>query len=49
MEEYQIGPGTAGLAQRISSRDEIRQKVEEERFYALKPNKVMDCNGHNQY
>ena len=43
-----IGPGTAGLAQRISSKYEIGQEVKEEGLYALKPNKLMVC-GQNQY
>jgi hypothetical protein len=46
MEEYKIGPGTAGLAQRIPSR--VVESKEEERLYVLKPNKLMPCT-RNQY
>jgi hypothetical protein len=38
-----IGPGTAGLAQRVSSLEESSMEL-----YVLKPNKVMPC-GQNQH
>lgn len=47
MENEYITPGTAGLAQRISSDYELSNKTEEE-LYVLKPNRLMTCT-HNQY
>jgi hypothetical protein len=47
-EDYKIGPGTAGLAQRISSEYELKQKDIEEKLYVLKQKILMPC-GHNQY
>lgn len=46
MDEYQIGPGTAGLAQRISPIRE--EKSKEENLYVLRPNRLMPCS-QNQY
>ena len=55
MDEYKIGPGTAGLAQRIYSKYSLEDKSEGEsetdldkRMYVLKRNIVAKC-GHNQY
>ncbi len=48
-----IGPGTAGIAQRISSVHEAEEydassKVEEDGLYVLKRNSLMPCS-QNQY
>ena len=46
-----VGPGTAGIAQRIQPEEkkyELKDLDPEENLYALRPNKVMPCS-HNQY
>ena len=46
-----IGPGTAGISQRIStyeSKQDLDFPDSKDGLYILKPNKVVAC-GHNQY
>ena len=48
---YKIGPGTAGLAQRIpTAYDSKSENLEEEssKLHKLSFNEIMPC-GHNQY
>jgi len=49
LENKSIGPGTAGIAQRIPSTEEYEiGEGEEYKLSVLKYNKVMSC-GQNQY
>jgi hypothetical protein len=46
-----LGPGTAGLAQRVYSAKNYDASSEDssaDTLYVLKPNKILSC-GHNQY
>jgi len=50
-EEYLITPGTAGVAQRISSQEESSEEEgnkEDSGLFALTRNNIMPC-AHNQY
>jgi len=50
MEELEsaIGPGTAGLTQRISSKYASKAKDKEKKLYVVEYNRLSPC-GQNQY